>query len=231
MHPLRGWCRDRRGGLRAARDDLERPHLQPAGPRRPTAPSAPRGRRNGRRPSPSACARPPSRRADRAICPGQEASGTGQARPLRRLPGGARVSGLVAGRGASGSVTRASTASSSAPEASRTGLTERFADSMSRPQPGSNTCPPSRVGRRNACRGACLAAMSRSDRHSATRRCTRCPSLPGSCVRDLRVSWLNHAAFKAPCVRFAAGVAPAPRNTPFRLVDQPWPVRSLALSE
>ena len=42
--------------------------------------------------------------------------------------------------------------------------------------------------------------------------------------RCLRISWLNHAACKAPCVRFAAGVAPEPRNTRFRLVGPPWPV-------
>ena len=40
------------------------------------------------------------------------------------------------------------------------------------------------------------------------------------------ISGLNHAACKASCVRFAAGVAPGPRNTRFRLVGQPWPVRS-----
>ena len=45
--------------------------------------------------------------------------------------------------------------------------------------------------------------------------------------RCLRISWLNHAACKAPCVRFAAGVTPGPRNTRFRLVGQPWPVRTL----
>ena len=41
------------------------------------------------------------------------------------------------------------------------------------------------------------------------------------------ISGLNHAACKAPCVRFAAGVAPGPRNTRFRLAGLPWPVRSL----
>ena len=45
--------------------------------------------------------------------------------------------------------------------------------------------------------------------------------------RCLRISWLNHAACKAPCVRFAAGVTPGPRNTRFRLAGQPWPVRTL----
>ena len=181
MHPLRGWCRDRRGGLRAARDDLERPRLQPSGlgdlprPAHRVVEEAAGDRRHRPAPGPRAAGR-----TGRFIRVRRQA---GRDKPvpyavyragrvcLGWLPDGARVSG---------SVTSASTASSLAPEASRTGLTERFADSIYRPQPGSNTCPPSRVGRRNACTGACLAAMSRSDRHSATRRCTRRPSLRGS---------------------------------------------------
>ena len=54
------------------------------------------------------------------------------------------------------------------------------------------------------------------------------PSAPvtASASTITTISGLNHAACKAPCVRFAAGVAPEPRNTRFRLAGQPWPVRS-----
>ncbi len=51
------------------------------------------------------------------------------------------------------------------------------------------------------------------------------PSAPvtASASTITTISGLNHAACKAPCVRFAAGVAPGPRNTRFRLAGQPWP--------
>ena len=54
------------------------------------------------------------------------------------------------------------------------------------------------------------------------------PSAPvtASASTITTISGLNHAACKAPCVRFAAGVAPGPRNTRFRLAGLPWPVRS-----
>ena len=49
--------------------------------------------------------------------------------------------------------------------------------------------------------------------HTSRRRLPRSRLFRGSITR----------VSKAPCVRFAAGVAPAPRNTRFRLAGQPWP--------
>ena len=60
--PVRGV---RRRGLRGSRRSRTATSTT-SGPRRPTAPSAPRGRGRSRRRSPSACARPPIRRAGRA---------------------------------------------------------------------------------------------------------------------------------------------------------------------
>ena len=80
-----------------------------------------------------------------------------------------------------------------------------------RPLPACPALRPRRNRRRPASLGAAMVPSALVTASASTRR---------------TISGLNHAACKASCVRFAAGVAPGPRNTRFRLVGQPWPVRS-----